>query len=197
MWAGSWRSAGGQTRAPGPLRPCPRSCASSVAPCVDHCLQSGRRHRVEVADDLAHDQPERQGCVCPRVGGNDRGTGAGSRPVRSNGGSPPVTTITVESGRILACHVHRVPPLELPRSGSSGRWRRSRRGHPLSPAAPSSPAFVRPEAYLVTTRSPMDRGQDVKPSRRASVRSITSSAPPPMESSRLSRKYRAVQVSSM
>jgi NAD(P)-dependent dehydrogenase (short-subunit alcohol dehydrogenase family) len=36
-----------------------------------------------------------------------------------------------------------------------------------------------------------------KPSRRANVRSMTSSAPPPIDHSRASRKKRAVQVSSM
>ncbi len=39
--------------------------------------------------------------------------------------------------------------------------------------------------------------QSVKPSRRARIWSITSSAPPPMDTRRLSRKYRDTQVSSM
>lgn len=40
-------------------------------------------------------------------------------------------------------------------------------------------------------------GHGSSPSRRTSVRSITSSAPPPMDNRRPSRKYRDTHVSSM
>ncbi len=76
----------------------------------------------------------------------------GAGPARAGSiGSPPVTTMTVLLA--LGAAMCRFPPPALPGSGSSGRWRALRRGHPLSPATPSSPSCCGP-SYPPPVRSP-------------------------------------------
>ena len=58
---------------------------------------------------------------------------------RGSIGSPPATTTTVVGRSGDVGTAHRFPPLALPRSGSRVGDAALRRGHPLSPAAPSSP----------------------------------------------------------